>query len=224
MQTEEAKTNQELKTEFLFEQLNWRYAVKKFDSTRRLSERQVQDLAEVLRLAPTSYGLQPFKFFIVTNQSVKEKLKPHAWNQPQITDSSHLVVIAAKQDLTQDDVNHYFERIVDVRKMPREQLADFENTVKEFAKNLSSSGNAHNWAARQCYIALGFLLEAAALLKIDACPMEGFVPSGFDEVLKLNEQGYGAVVLCALGFRAEDDAFGKMAKVRFPKHEIIEII
>ena len=209
--------------EKILNQLNWRYAVKKFDASRKISDADWRFLEQSLVLAPSSYGLQPYKFIVVTGREMKEKLKPAAYGQSQITDSSHLVVIAYKKVLNENDVDHFVDRIVEVRGTPRETLADYENVIKGSAKGATSGGYIESWNSRQAYIALGFLLETAALLEIDACPMEGFDAAQFNEILGLED--YSAVALCALGYRdAENDWLAPLPKVRMPKEELIERI
>jgi len=207
--------------ETIIKQLNWRYAVKKFDPTRKISEKDWETLEQSLILAPSSYGLQPYKFVVITDENLKKELTPAAYGQTQIADCSHLVVIAYKKVLTDGDVEHFVERNMEIRHQPHEQLADYENTMKGAAKKNVEDGTIETWNSRQAYIALGFLLETAALLGIDACPMEGFHPAEFDRILGLTD--YSAVVLCPLGYRDEaNDYMANQAKVRFPKEELID--
>lgn len=209
--------------ENILEKLNWRYATKAYDPTKRISGEDWKILEESLLLAPSSYGLQPYKFFVITDQATKEKLKPAAWGQSQITDSSHLVVFAYKKDLTDADVEEFVDRIVEVRGVSRESLQDYENVMKDSAKKARDGGYIETWNSRQAYIALGFLLQTAALLGIDATPMEGFVPEQFNEILGLKD--YSAVALCALGYRDEEkDWLANLPKVRFPKEKMIETV
>ncbi|HXG84433.1 MAG TPA: NAD(P)H-dependent oxidoreductase [Pyrinomonadaceae bacterium] len=215
------ESNKQVSNETILEQLNWRYAVKKFDAAKKVSDADWNTLEQSLILAPSSYGLQPYKFIVVTDENLKKELTPAAYGQTQIADCSHLVVIAYKKVLTDADVEHFVDRIVEVRGTPREQLADYENTMKGAAKQMVEDGKIETWNSRQAYIALGFLLETAALLGIDACPMEGFHPAEFDRILGLTD--YSAVVLCPLGYRdAANDYMANQAKVRFPKEELIE--
>lgn len=209
--------------ETILEHLNWRYATKNYDATRKISDADWETLEQSLILAPTSFGIQPYKFIVVTDQALKEKLKPAAWGQAQITDSSHLVVFAHKKTLTDADIEHYVDRIVEVRSVPRESLTEYENIMKNSAKQAVDGGYVETWNSRQAYIALGFLLETAALLKIDATPMEGFDAAQYNEILGLDD--YSAVVLCAVGYRnAEADWLANLPKVRFTKEELIQKI
>ena len=207
----------------ILEQLNWRYATKSYDATRKVSDADWEILEQALILAPTSFGIQPYKFIVVTDQAMKEKLKPAAYGQPQITDSSHLVVITHKKTLTDADIEQYVDRIVEVRGVPRETVTDYENIMKNSAKQAVDGGYVEVWNSRQAYIALGFLLETAALLHIDATPMEGFDAAQFNEILGLTD--YSAVVLCAVGYRnTETDWLANLPKVRFSKEELIQNI
>ena len=209
--------------EMILEHLNWRYAAKSYDAAKKISDADWEILEQSLILAPTSFGIQPYKFIVVTDQATREKLKPAAWGQTQITDSSHLVVFAYKKTLSDADIDHYVERIVEVRGTPRESLAEYEGAMKNAAKQAVEGGTVETWNSRQAYIALGFLLETAALLKIDATPMEGFDAAQFNEILGLED--YSAVVICAVGYRnAEADYLANAAKVRFPKDELIQRI
>jgi nitroreductase len=212
-----------LTNEGILAQLNWRYATKAYDKTRRISDEDWKTLEQSILLAPSSYGLQPYKALVITDPEIREKLKPAAYGQPQITDASHLVVFAYKKNLTDADVERFVERIVEVRGQARESLADYENVMKGTAQRATAGGYIETWNSRQAYIALGFLLESAALLGIDATPMEGFDAVQFNEILGLKD--YSAVVVAALGFRtAEGDWLANLPKVRMPESEVIERI
>ncbi|MEP6925161.1 MAG: NAD(P)H-dependent oxidoreductase [Pyrinomonadaceae bacterium] len=208
----------------LLQQLNWRYAVKKFDSTRKLSDEDWAALEQTLILTPTSYGLQPYKFVVITKQEIKEKIVPTAWGQTQARDCSHLVVIAGKKNLNEQDIDRYFERITEVRSVTRESQKDFHHVLSSFTQKLTEEEKVQEWAARQCYIALGFLIMAAAMRGIDSCPMEGFIPAAVDEVLDLESQDLTAVALCPIGYRAADDWLGELPKVRLTRQELVQII
>ena len=209
-----------LSKETILEQLNWRYATKSYDAAQKISAEDWETLETSLILAPSSFGIQPYKFIVITDQEMKEKLKPAAWGQSQIADSSHLVVFAYKKVLTDADIEHFVERITEVRGVARETLTDYENIMKGAAKKAVEEGYIETWNSRQAYLALGFLLETAALLGIDATPMEGFDAAQFNEILGLTD--YSAVVLAAVGYRdAEKDWLADLPKVRFPKDELI---
>ena len=213
--------NKEITSEKIIEQLNWRYAVKSFDAAKKISDEDWNVLEHSLILAPSSYGLQPYKFVVVTDENLKKELTPAAYGQAQIADCSHLVVVAYKKVLTDSDVDHFIDRIVEVRNMPREAMKDYENTMKASAQKAIHEGAIETWNSRQAYIALGFLLETAAILEIDACPMEGFNPAEFNRILGLED--YSAVALCAIGYRnAENDWLANLPKVRFLKEKLID--
>ena len=214
---------EKVSNEKIVEQLNWRYAVKKFDSERKISEKDWNTLEHALTLAPSSYGLQPYKFIVITDQETKEKLTPAAYGQTQLADCSHLVIVTYKKVLNDADVEHFVERISTVRNAPKESLKDYEQTMKGSAKKAVDEGYIETWNSRQAYLALGFLLETAAIMEIDACPMEGFMPEKVNEILGLKD--YSAVTLCALGYRdAENDWLANLPKVRFPREELIQTI
>lgn len=211
--------------ETLLSQLSWRYATKKFDPTRKIPAPAWSALEQAAILAPSSYGLQPWKFVVITDAALRSKLREASWNQPQITDASHMVVFARRREMTPDDVNHFVDRIVEVRHAPREALAGYRDMMLGSVASPATmpGGNFDAWTSRQVYIALGFFLSAAAMLGIDACPMEGFDPAKYDEILGLSALGYCATVVATAGYRAPDDDFApsKSAKVRFPESEVI---
>lgn len=213
-----------LTPEQILSQLYWRYATKKFDPTKKIPESAWKALEQSLVLAPSSFGLQPWKFFVVRNPEVRQQLVEHSWGQQQVVDASHLVVLAIKQDVDEADVNLYIQRMSEVRQIPIENLQQFGDMVKGFLKEPPYPLDKNKWAARQVYIALGFYMTCAAMLEIDTCPMEGFVPAEYDRVLGLTEQGYSTVVVCPAGYRAEDDKYATLAKVRYPTEEVIQYI
>jgi nitroreductase len=206
----------------LLTQLKWRYATKKFDPARKISAATWASLEQALVLSPSSYGLQPYRFVVVIDSKLREALKPLAWGQPQVTDASHFVVFARKTTISEVDVTKFVNLTTDSRGRPRGSLQDYYNMmVGDLVKGPRSTW-VNEWAARQTYIALGNLLTSAALLGIDACPMEGLDPAKFDEVLGLPATGYSTVFACALGYRAADDKYATAKKVRYPAEELIE--
>jgi nitroreductase len=214
---------EKISNEGILAQLNWRYATKSYDKTRKVSAEDWETLEQAILLAPSSFGLQPYKALVVTNPEIREKLKAAAWGQSQITDASHLVVFAYKKTLTDADIEHFIERTAEVRGHTRESLADYENMLKTTARKAVGGGYVETWNSRQAYIALGFLIETAALLGIDATPMEGFDAAQFNEILGL--QDYSAVVVAAIGYReAETDWLANLPKVRYRKEEVIETV
>lgn len=207
------------------EKLNWRYAVKKFDAARKVSAADWQSLEESLILAPTSFGLQPYKFIVITDDALKTELQPHAWNQPQITTCSHLVVIATRNEVTEVDVDVYIKRIMEVRGTDyNDDMKNFQAMINGFRQRAADEGWMKQWTHKQSYIALGFLMETAALLGIDTCPMEGFNPADFDKILGLDKEGYSAAVLCPVGYRAADDWLANLPKVRFDADNLVKHI
>jgi nitroreductase len=216
--------NATISSELLLNQLQWRYATKTFDSTRQIPEGSWQALERALILTPSAYGLQPWKFFVVTNRTVREQLLPASWGQRQIVDAPRLVVFAIKNNLAPKDVDRYVARIAELRNMKADSLSGFRDMMMGFVSQTKVGFDINAWSARQAYIALGNFMTAAALLGIDTCPMEGFEPAKYDEILGLNKLGYSAVVLCAAGFRSSEDQSAGFPKVRFEKSEVLEQI
>lgn len=203
------------------QQLNWRYATKQFDPDLTISDEVWAALEQSLVLAPSSFGLQPWKFFVVRNPALRQQLREHAWGQAQVTDASHLVVLAIKKDIGAPEVDQFVERMATVQQVPAETLGGYGSMVKGFLAAPPYPLSMDGWATRQVYIALGFLMYSAAMLEVDTCPMEGFNPAKFDELLHLSEQGYSAVVLCALGHRAADDKYAALPKVRYSPETVV---
>lgn len=201
--------------------LNWRYATKKFNPDQKIPDDAWKALEQSLVLAPSSFGMQPWKFFVIRKPELRQQLLEHAWGQSQVVDASHLVVLAIKTNVNASDVDPYIDRVAKVRQMPKDQLEGLENMVKGYLKDPPYPLEPDAWSAKQVYIALGFFLYSAAMLGIDACPMEGFVPSKFDQILGLPEQGYSATVLCTAGYRAENDKYADLAKVRFKTEDVV---
>jgi nitroreductase len=210
-----------LSGESLIQQLQWRYATKKFDATRKVSAKDWTTLEEALVLTASSYGLQPWKFIIVTDPALKAKLRPASWNQSQVEDCSHLVVLAAKQDITETDVDFFIARIAEVRGVTIESLAGYKGFMMGDLVNGPRHAIIKEWAARQTYIAMGNLLTSAAVLGIDACPFEGIEPPKYDEILGLVGSGYATVAACPVGYRAADDKYASTPKVRFATKDVI---
>jgi nitroreductase len=203
----------------LLSALNWRYAVKKFDPTRRIPDATWAALEQALVLSPSSYGLQPWRFVVVSDPALRARLREASWKQAQVTDASHLVVFASRVGVDQADVQRYMERIAEVRGASLESLAGFQGMLSRTVASLGAGGDA--WTARQVYIALGTLLTSAAVLGIDACPMEGIDGARYDEMLGLAPLGYHALCVAALGYRAADDGYAANTKVRFPAEQVI---
>lgn len=205
--------------ECMIDHLNWRYATKKFDPAKKIPKRELEGILEALRLAPSSYGLQPWKFILIEDEALRRDLKPHAKNQSQITDASNLIVLCALKTMDENYVKNYVTRIAKVRGVERGTLAAYEQTMLGSLRAKTPEALSL-WMKKQVYIALGMLLAECAHRKIDACPMEGFSPKEFDEVLGLAKEGLESVVLCTIGYRAQDDKYAALAKVRFGKNEV----
>ena len=199
--------------------LNWRYATKKFDSTKKLSSAQLDELLKATQLAPSSVGLQAYKIIIVEDKAIREKLREAANGQSQITDASQLIIFASETRLDDAYIANYIDYVSEKREIARENLTGFEQMIKGNVNRLSDEQRIA-WSNKQIYIALGVLLTAAAEMGIDACPMEGFNAAQFDELLGLKEKELTTVVLAAVGFRSEDDSYSKLAKVRKPEEEL----
>ena len=214
-----------LSNEALLERLNWRYAVKRFDPTQKISDGDWKAIEDSLVLSPSSYGLQPWRFYVVTDEEVRKELTPHSWNQPQVSECSHLVVFAAKKNAKVADIERYVERVTEVRGTPAEDLEAMKRMMIGAHKALEQGGILDEWAARQCFLSLGFLLSAAAVRGVDSCPMEGFEPKQYDRVLGIEDDGYFSVVVCALGYRdRKEDWLSKLPKVRYEKEDLIKRI
>jgi nitroreductase len=204
----------------LLEQLNWRYATKQFDPQRKISAQDWATLEDALQLSPSSAGLQPWKFIVVTDPAVRAKLLPVSYGQPQITEASHLVVFAAKKDFNEQDVDLHIQHTAQVRGVTPASLASYRDMlVGGIVKSMDSAARAA-WARNQAYIALGNLLTSAALLGIDACPMEGFDRAQYDEILGLSSQKLASAAIVTLGYRSPADKYANVPKVRFPKEKI----
>jgi nitroreductase/dihydropteridine reductase len=203
----------------LIEKLNWRYATKTFDPKKKLSAEQLDTLLSAVQLSASSMGLQPYRVLVIEDPEIREKLREAAYGQQQITQASHLIVFAAETKLDEAYGKKYIDLIAKTREIGREHLAAFEQAVINTI-NSKSQDQKITWNHEQAHIALGFLLTAAAELGIDACPMGGFMPGKFDEILGLEEKGLTSTVIATIGFRAEDDAFSQMVKVRRPKEEL----
>ncbi|WP_405565633.1 NAD(P)H-dependent oxidoreductase [Polaribacter sp. Asnod6-C07] len=195
------------------ESLQWRYAVKKFDKNKTLSAKQIDILKVAFNLTPTSYGLQPLKLVVVQNKTIQEELVLHSMNQPQVVEASHLLIICIPKTYETKEIENYFNLVQKVRQTPDEIINPFKEFLTAQLANKTQE-ELTIWNKNQAYIALGNLLTVCAIEKIDACPMEGFIPEKYDEILKLNEQNLTSVLVLPVGFRAEDDYMKDLKKVR----------
>lgn len=212
-----------LKSDDVLAQLRWRYACKKFDPTKKIPAATWNQLEDSLVLSPSSYGLQPWKFFNVVDPAVRERLLPCSWGQKQIVDASHLIVFAVKANVGTDDAEKLIRTVSAVRDIPAAALEGYRN-IMVGSLTRSTPEHVRGWMTHQVFIALGVFLTAAAMLGIDSCPMEGFQQEKYDEILGLPAKGYHSVVLATVGYRADDDAYAAFKKVRYPKSELIETI
>ncbi|MBF2064815.1 MAG: NAD(P)H-dependent oxidoreductase [Calothrix sp. C42_A2020_038] len=210
--------------ESVLQQLKWRYATKKFDANKKIPDDVWKVLEQSLVLAPSSFGLQPWKFFVVQNPEIRHQLLPHSWGQTQVVDASHLVVFAIKKDVDAAYVDRYVARMAEVQQVPVENLEKFAGVVKGFMEKPPYPLDLNEWSTRQVYIALAQFMTTAAMLSVDTCPMEGFIPSKYDEVLGLPAQGYSAVVVCPAGYRSADDKSAERPKIRFETQDVVQYI
>jgi len=197
----------------IIESLKWRYATKKFDANRFLNENQIDTLKEAFNLPATSYGLQPIRLVVIHNKELQEQLVEHSWNQRQVADASHVLVICIENTVDEAYIDSYFDRVKAIRNTPDDILNPFKDFMKNSFKDKTQE-ELKNWSAKQAYIALGNLLTVCGVAQIDACPMEGFIPEKYDEILGLNAHGLSSVLVLPVGYRAEDDMFADFKKVR----------
>lgn len=197
----------------IIDSLKWRYATKKFNPEKTLTSSQIQTIKEAFNLTATSYGLQPLKLVIIHNKEIQKELVQHSWNQQQVADASHLLVFCIENTVDEAYIDQYFARVKAIRNTPDEIL----NPFKEFMMSSFNDKTTEwikTWCTKQAYIAMGNLLTVCATEKIDACPMEGFIPDAYDKVLQLQEKGLSSVLVMPIGYRADDDMFSEFKKVR----------
>lgn len=206
----------------IIETLNWRYAVKKFDDTKKISNDDWKILEESIRLAPSSFGLQAWKFWVVQDQATKEKLLPESWNQKQVTDCSHYVVFTTMDKVSEEYITKYVQFIADTRGSDVASLDGYKKMMTGFLSN-KPTDETLAWTQRQSYIAMGQLMYVAAQMQIDSCPMEGISPAKYDEILGI-QAPYRSVAAVALGYRHLDDKYQNEKKVRFPSNELFEYV
>ena len=202
------------------ESLQWRYAVKKFDDNKTLSQEQLHILKEAFNLTATSYGLQPLKMVVISDKTLQAKLVEHSWNQQQVVQASHVLVLCIPKNLTTEDVESYFKLVKAIRNTPDEILNPFKEMLKGSIASKSAE-ELHAWMKNQAYIALGNLMTVAANERIDACPMEGFIPEKYDEILGLAQHNLTSVLVLPVGFRAEDDFMKDLKKVRRKTEDVV---
>ncbi len=205
----------------LLDSLRWRYATKTFDPSRKIAPELWAALEESLVLTPSSFGIQPWKFQVITDAGLRERLVAASWNQSQPRDCSHFVVFTVKKGLGEPEIDRYLARTAEVRGTTAEALAPFKKVMMGSLGKAATAGTLDTWQSHQIYIALGQFMAAAALLRVDTCPMEGLDPAKYDEILGLAGSGYATVVACAAGYRAASDKYAATPKVRFKAADVI---
>lgn len=198
---------------------NWRYATKKFDATKKVTDADLQTLKEAIRLSASSYGLQPYQVILVENPELRAQLQPAAWGQAQIVDASHLLVFANFTNIGDAEIDAYLNNMAETRGLPLDALQGYGDFMKSKISSLSAE-QKNIWTSKQTYIALGNLLNAAAELNIDVTPMEGFEPEKVNTILGLNERGLNASLIATIGYRHADDTSQSYAKVRKSEQEL----
>lgn len=201
--------------------LNWRYATQKFDPARKIAEATWATLEQALVLTPSSFGAQPWTFIVVDDPAVRERLMAASWGQRQVVDASHLVVFALRKDLAAEHLDRHVARTAEMRGVEPATLEKYRAGLHKAVGGARAGGTLDAWQARQVYIALGQFLAAAALLGVDTCPMEGLSPAKYDEILGLPGMGLTTLCACPAGYRAADDKYATLAKVRFPVAEVV---
>lgn len=203
--------------------LNWRYATKKFDPSRKISDAELKEILEVLRLAPSSFGLQPWQFLVVNDPELRQKLRPHTWNQPQVVEASHLIVLCSLETVDEAHIKNFICHTAECQGVAEDSLSGYQRVITNFLKKMSPQ-EIKKWMDNQIYLALGMLLAECAHRRIDTCPMEGFEPEKYDEILGLREKGLRTVVLCPIGYRSADDKYASLKKVRYDAEKIIRTL
>ncbi|WP_323789605.1 NAD(P)H-dependent oxidoreductase [Psychroserpens sp.] len=193
--------------------LKWRYATKKFDTSRDLSEEKLQVIKEAFNLTATSFGLQTISLVVVSDKNKRLQLVEHSYHQRQVVDASHLLVICIQDDISDTDVDNLFDSVADLRQTSQDILEPYRKDLKTMMHDMSKA-ERQEWSVKQAYIALGNLMTVCAIERIDSCPMEGFIPETYDTILNLKERNLKSVLLLPIGYRAEDDKFASFKKVR----------
>lgn len=206
----------------LLKALNWRYATKKFDTNRKLRTDQLNFLKEAIRLSVSSYGLQTYKVLIIENEALRKELRAVSWDQPQITDASHLFIFCARKENMEPEVDAFVDR-VQSKGSASQTMQEYGQSIKVSLKRKSAE-ELRNWSARQTYIALNSLMIACAEAEIDACPMEGFEAEAYNRILALEEEGYEVTVIAPVGFRSSEDQSQFRPKVRKSEKELFKYI
>ena len=204
----------------VLDKLNWRYATKKFDSSKKVSEKDLNTLLDAAQLTASSYGLQPYRFFVIENSEIRSKLRKASWDQPQITDASYVLVLANKATFDESLVDNYIDNLIETRGVTKKDVEDYSQMMKGALLGLTDA-QKKSWTSNQAYIALGNLLTIAAEMEIDTCPMEGFDNEQYNEILGLNNKNLNAAVVLAIGYRSDEDQTQNYPKVRYSKEKLI---
>lgn len=220
MKDMETKTEENTARQVI-EALNWRYATKKFDPSRKVSAEDMDTLKEAVRLSASSMGLQPYRFLHITDPELRKQLRAVSFDQPQITDASEMIVFAAKSDYSNADIDAFLEASQKRRAYSEEQIAKRKKSIRKHVDGFQGE-ELLNWTSRQLYISIGQLLTTAAMMKIDACPMEGIKAPEYARILKLDEKGLNAFAVVTLGYRSEEDGLAEEPKIRLPREILFE--
>jgi len=207
----------------LISALSFRYATKQFDPTRKIDPASWDALLQSLVLAPSSFGLQPWRFLVINNPEIRASLREVSWNQPQITEADRLVVITTRTDMTPGDIDAWMHCLAETQGKSPEALAAYRVMIDGFVGSLDTEARK-NWNTRQCYIALGQLMTSAAMIGVDTCPLEGIDTAAYDQILDLENSGYATAVACAIGYRSPGDAYATTPKARFHANAVIRQI
>ncbi|TDT39603.1 nitroreductase [Maribacter spongiicola] len=204
----------------VLDKLNWRYATKKFDSSKKVSKKNLEILLDAANLTASSYGLQPYEIYVIEDADKKVKLRAASYDQSQITDASYVIVLANKPTFDATMIDDYIDNIMKIRGISKENLEGFSQTMKSSLLGLPDA-HKNTWTSNQAYIVLGNLMTIAAEMEIDTCPMEGFDKAKYNEILGLTDKGLNAAVVLAVGYRSAEDDTQNYPKVRYSKEQII---
>ncbi|MBT3980844.1 MAG: NAD(P)H-dependent oxidoreductase [Bacteriovoracaceae bacterium] len=202
------------------EQLRWRYATKMFDPSKKLNNEQLGTIFEATRLTPSSFGLSPWKLLIVEDPVIRKRLRPASWNQSQIVDASHLLILCTPEQFSPEHLDHFINTSAEQRAVEVSSLAGYKELIEGFIGRMNP-GQQLEWMRKQAYIALGNLLSVTAMMGVDSCPMEGFDREQYNQILSLPSRGLDATVVCAIGHRSSEDKYSELKKVRFPLEEVV---
>jgi len=207
----------------IIDSLNWRYACKLFDNTKKVSKEDLEEIIEAFRLSTSAFWIQPWKLIVIENQEIKDSLVEYSWNQPQINTCSHLLVLCRLTEIDDNLVDRYIEKMSEVRETSKEELSWYEQRVKSYINDLSEDWKEY-FSTKQVFIALWNLIPVLAIKKIDSCAMAWIINSEYDRILNLKEKWLSSVAVLPIWYRSEDDKYAKLKKVRFDREEVVEII